>query len=43
MSTRRKNREQIDSIEIDYEIKYKNDEILQKKLQSQTMYKMSEI
>ena len=32
MSARRKNREQTDSIEINYEIKHQNDEILQKKL-----------
>ena len=43
MSARRKDREQIDSTEINHEIRHKNDEILQKKLQSQAVHKMSEI
>ena len=43
MNARRKNREQIDSIETDYKIKYKNDEILRKKLQNQAVHKMSKI
>ena len=43
MSARRKDREQTDSTEIDHKIKHKNDEILQKKLQNQTMHKMSKI
>ena len=43
MNARRKNREQIDSIEINHEIKYKNDEILRKKLQSQAVHKISKI
>ena len=43
MSARCKNREQINLIKIDHEIKYKNDEILRKKLQSQVVHKMSKI
>ena len=43
MSARRRDREQTDSIEINHEIKHKNDEILRKKLQSQAMHKISKI
>ena len=43
MSARRKGREQIDSIKVDHEIRHKNDEILQKKLQSQAVHKVSKI
>ena len=43
MNARRRNREQINSTEIDHKIKHKNDEILQKKLQSQAVHKMSKI
>ena len=43
MNARYKNREQTDSIEVNHEIKHKNDEILRKKLQNQTMHKMSKI
>ena len=32
MNARRRDREQTDSIEIDHEIRYKNDKILRKKL-----------
>ena len=43
MSARRRNREQIDSIEIDHEIKHKNDEILRKRLQNQAVHKVLKI
>ena len=43
MSARRKGREQTDSTETDHEIKHKNDEILQKRLQSQAVHKVSKI
>ena len=43
MNARRRGREQIDSTEIDHEIKHKNDEILRKKLQNQAVHKVSEI
>ena len=43
MNARRRDREQINSIEIDHEIKHKNDEILRKRLQSQAVHKMSKI
>ena len=43
MNARRKDREQTDLIKIDHEIKHKNDEILRKKLQSQTVHKVSKI
>ena len=43
MSAQRKDREQTDSIKINYEIKHKNDKILRKKLQSQAVHKISKI
>ena len=43
MNARRKDRKQTDSTEIDHEIRHKNDEILRKKLQNQTVHKMSKI
>ena len=43
MNARRRGREQTDLTEINHEIKHKNDEILQKKLQSQAVHKVSEI
>ena len=43
MNARRKGREQTDSTEADHEIKHKNGEILQKKLQNQAMHKMPKI
>ena len=43
MNARRRNREQINSIEADHEIRHKNDEILRKKLQNQAVHKVSEI
>ena len=43
MNAWRRNRKQINSIKIDHEIKHKNDKILWKKLQNQTMRIMSKI
>ena len=43
MNARRRSREQINSIKINHEIKHKNDEILRKKLQNQTVHKISKI